>query len=233
MIETDEKIYRQASATMKQFDMLRDGDRVLIGLSGGKDSLVLTEVLARRQKIYKPRIEVTACHVSVENVPYQSDTAYLAEFCRAQGVRFVHRTTSFEPDRKEGRSPCWLCSWSRRKTLFRTAEELGCNRLALGHHMDDIAETALMNITFTGRFESMPPVIEMERYPLTIIRPLCRIRERQTALMAEERGYHKQVRLCPHEHETNREEAHRLLERMERLNPEAANSIFSALGFRD
>lgn len=231
MMDTAEKIYRTASATMKQHDMLRDGDHVLIGLSGGKDSLALTEVLARRQRIYKPQIRVTACHITVENVPYQSDIDYLADFCREIGVEFIHRQTGFEPDRKEGRSPCWLCSWSRRKTLFRTAGEIGCNRLALGHHMDDIAETALMNITFTGRFESMPPVVELERYPLTIIRPLCRIREQQTALLALEHGYRKQTKLCPHEHETNREQAHRLLQRMESLNPEAANSILAALGY--
>ena len=106
-----QRLQRMANKAMKDYAMLADGDRIMIGLSGGKDSLALVEVLAARQKIFKPKIEVIACHVSVDNVPYQSDIEYLKSFCEARDVKFIHKTTSFDEDTKDGRGPCFLCAW--------------------------------------------------------------------------------------------------------------------------
>jgi len=224
-----DKIQRTANSSMKRWQMTEDNDRILIGLSGGKDSLALVEVLAERQKIFVPRIEIIACHVSIANVPYQSDIEYLKEFCESRGVRFIHETTSFEEDTKQNRSKCWLCSWSRRKMLFKVAEREQCNKLALGHHMDDIVETLLMNEIFTGRFESMMPVMQMEKFPLVVIRPLCEVRENLLVDLAAEHEYIKQVKNCPYEQEGNRPKIRALLRQMTDLNPEAYESFFSAL----
>ena len=161
-----QRLQRMANKAMKDYAMLTDGDRIMIGLSGGKDSLALVEVLAARQKIFKPKIEVIACHVSVDNVPYQSDIEYLKSFCEARGVKFIHKTTSFDEDTKDGRGPCFLCAWNRRKTLFKAAEEFGCTKLALGHHKDDILETLLMNQIFQGAYATMPPVLKMAKFDI-------------------------------------------------------------------
>lgn len=224
-----DKIQHTSNASMKRWQMTTDNDRILIGLSGGKDSLALVEILAERQKIFVPRIEIIACHVSTSNVPYQSDIPYLRDFCESRNVRFIQEVTSFEEDTKQNRSKCWLCSWSRRKALFRVAEREQCNKLALGHHMDDIVETLLMNEIFTGRFESIAPVMQMEKFPLTVIRPLCELREHQIAQLAIAHNYQRQIKNCPYEQEGNRPKVKALLNQMTQLNPEAYESLFSAL----
>jgi len=224
-----DKIQRTANSSMKRWQMTEENDHILVGLSGGKDSLALVEILAERQKIFVPHIKVTACHISISNVPYQSDIDYLREFCESLGMRFIHEVTSFEEDTKQNRSKCWLCSWSRRKMLFKVAEREQCNKLALGHHMDDIVETLLMNEIFTGRFESIEPVMQMEKFPLTVIRPLCEVREHFLSALAEEHGYKKQIKNCPYEQEGNRPKIRALLRQMTELNPEAYESLFSAL----
>ena len=224
-----DKVLKLANKAMKEYEMLVDGDRVMIGLSGGKDSLALVEVLAARQKIFKPKIEVLACHVSVENVPYQSDLDYLREFCESRGVKFVHKTTCFEEDTKDGRGPCFLCAWNRRKTLFKAAEECGCTKLALGHHKDDILETLLMNQIFQGAYATMPPVLRMAKFEMTIIRPLALVREVEIEALAVEHEYRKQIKNCPHEKVSNRPQVREILKRMEELNPNAASSLWGAM----
>lgn len=224
-----DKVLKLANKAMKEYEMLTDGDRVMIGLSGGKDSLALVEVLAARQKIFKPKIEVLACHVSVENVPYQSDLDYLREFCESRGVKFVHKTTSFDEDTKDGRGPCFLCAWNRRKTLFKAAEEFGCTKLALGHHKDDILETLLMNQIFQGAYATMPPVLRMAKFEMTIIRPLALVRESEIEALATEHEYRKQIKNCPHEKVSNRPQVREILKRMEELNPNAASSLWGAM----
>lgn len=93
------------------------------------------------------------------------------------GIPLYIRTGKFETDRNPKRTPCFLCAWNRRKILFNLAQEIGCNKIALGHHQDDILHTALMNLTFSGSFSTMPACLEMEKFPITIIRPLCRVKE--------------------------------------------------------
>ena len=124
---------------------------------------------------------------------------------------------------------CFLCSWQRRKQLFNLAQELGCKKIALGHHQDDMIHTALMNLTFQGHFSSMPPSLKMEKMPLTIIRPLCLCEEADIMEYAAQQGYQKQLKQCPYEHDTNRTSVQGLLERMQQLNPEARHSIWNAL----
>ena len=222
-------IQRKVNAALKHYGLIADGDRILIGLSGGKDSLALVEFLGERAKIYRPRFSVVAAHIAVDNVPYQSDLAYLEQFCAAHDVKFIHRTTHFDASTDERQSHCFLCSWHRRKALFSLAEELGCNKIALGHHRDDMLETLLMNQIFQGAFGSMPPLLRMDKFDMTIIRPLADVREAELQRLAEERGYHKQVKNCPYEHESHRSDVRRLLEQMERLNPNAASSLWNSM----
>lgn len=229
MPDTFTNICRTAGKAMKLYGMLEDGDRVMIGLSGGKDSLALVEVLAARQRIFKPRITVLACHVSVDNVPYQADIEYLSRFCSDRGVEFIHAHTSFDPDTKDGRGPCFLCSWSRRKVLFRKAEEFGCRKIALGHHKDDIVETLMLNQIFQGSYSTMPPVMKMDKFDMTIIRPLALVREAELKTLAGEHDYRRQVKNCPHETASNRTDIRRLIAEIEQLNPDAVSSVFNAM----
>ena len=221
---------------MATYHLIEDDDRILVGLSGGKDSLLLLELLAKRAKILHPRFEVEALHVRMENIHYETDTSYLQAFCDDLGVRLHVRTTRFEMgspadarDARRQKQPCFLCSWMRRKEIFNLAQELGCNKIALGHHQDDILHTALMNLCFQSRFASMPARLKMRKMPLTIIRPLCMIDERDIKAYAELQGYQKQQKLCPYESVSHRTDIKHLYEEMERISPEVRYSIWGAL----
>ena len=223
---------------MATYHLIEDDDRILVGLSGGKDSLLLTELLANRAKIDHPRFSVEALHVRMENIQYETDTSYLQQFCDEQGVKLHLRTTRFEigeetvndaRDTRRQKQPCFLCSWMRRKEMFNLAQELGCNKIALGHHQDDMLHTALMNLTFQGRFDTMPARLKMRKMPLTIIRPLCLIEEADIKAYAEMKGYQKQKKICPYETDSHRTDIKRLYDEIEQMNPEARYSIWRAL----
>jgi tRNA(Ile)-lysidine synthase TilS/MesJ len=226
---------------MATYHLIEDDDRILVGLSGGKDSLLLLELLAKRAKILHPRFSVEALHVRMENIHYETDTSYLKGFCDALGVPLHVKTTHFEvldessmfniqsSIKRKQKQPCFLCSWNRRKEMFNLAQELGCNKIALGHHQDDILHTALMNLCFQSRFATMPARLKMRKMPLTIIRPLCMIQEQDIKAYAELQGYQKQQKLCPYETDSHRSDIKRLYKEMERISPEARYSIWGAL----
>jgi len=211
------------------YRLIEDGDHILIGLSGGKDSLALTELLGKRAQIYKPRFKVTALHVRVKERDYATDLSYLQSFCDEHKVPFVVRDVEIVGGDSNETNPCFLCSWYRRKALFDAAQKLGCNKIALGHHRDDLIETLLMNLIFQGAVATMPPILQMDKMPLQIIRPLCLIDEADLIAYAKEKGYHKQAKLCPFEHVSSREKVKGLLTQIKALNPEAADTIFAAM----
>ncbi len=246
MIKTQEQIAleKQRERLTKRFHkacadygLIADGDHILIGLSGGKDSLLLTELLGRRAQIYVPRFKVTALHVRVRERDYHTDLSYLQSFCDEAKVPLLVRDVSIPdtpPQKENGKTreidnPCFLCSWFRRKELFNVAQEIGCNKIAFGHHRDDIAQTLLMNLIFQGAFATMPPMLQMDKMPLRLIRPLCLIDEADIISYAAMRGYRKQTKLCPFEHVSSREKVKTLLDQIKALNPEALDSIYGAL----
>lgn len=229
----EEKIIRRIEKRfgrgLVEYGLIEDGDKILVGLSGGKDSLALVELLAKRARIYKPRFSVVVAHVVMKNIPYQSDTAYLKEYVESWGLPFVLYETEFDASTDTRKSPCFLCSWNRRKALFTIAREYGCNKIALGHHMDDILETLLMNITFQGAFSSMPPSLVMKKFDMTIIRPMCLVHESDLTALAQLRGYRKQVKNCPYEEQSHRSDMKEVMRRLEAMNPEARYSLWGSM----
>lgn len=218
--------YRKAA---KEFRLIEDGDNILVALSGGKDSLFLVELLGRQQKISKPHITVHAIHVRMDNIKYESDTEYLETFAANHGVKLHVVTTGFDMATDNRKSPCFLCSWNRRKQIFLKAQELGCNKIALGHHQDDIIHTALMNQIFQGHFSTMPARLKMKKMPITIIRPLCMEEEADILRYSQLKGYEKQKKLCPYETDSHRSSVAGLFKEIERMAPEARFSMWNAL----
>lgn len=223
------RIENKFHKAIKQYQLIEDGDYVLVGLSGGKDSLLLTELLAKRSRIFSPRFKVCAVHVRMENISYESDTKYLEEFCSRLNVELHVLTTCFEEKPGQSKQPCFLCSWNRRKQMFRLAQKLGCNKIALGHHQDDIIHTALMNIVFEGSFSSMPVKLKLDKMPITIIRPLALVQEADISEYAAEQHYEKQKKQCPYEHDTRRQQVRNIFNTIEQINPEARYSIWHAM----
>lgn len=232
-----EQLTRRFHKACADYSLIEDGDHILIGLSGGKDSLLLTELLGRRAKIYKPRFQVTALHVRVKERDYRTDLSYLESFCQEAGVPLLVRDTEIGEAPKSPitnqkskiENECFLCSWYRRKTLFNVAQELGCNKIAFGHHRDDVIETLLMNLIYQGTFATMPPILQLDKMPIRIIRPLCLIDEADIKAYAQQQGYQKQNKLCPFEHVSSREKVKGLLAQIKALNPEAVDSMYGAL----
>ena len=212
-----------------KYRLIDDDDKILVGLSGGKDSLALLELLAKRSRILKPKFSVVAVHISMSNIPYQADLEYLRAYAEGLGVPFIHYETSFDPSTDTRKSPCFLCSWNRRKALFTVAKEHGCNKIALGHHMDDILETLLMNLTFQGAFSTMPPRLVMNKFDMTIIRPMCLVHESDLEELALVRGFRKQIKNCPYETQSNRTDMKGVLKQLEALNPEARYSLWGSM----
>ena len=223
------KIERRFNKALKDYRMLTDGDKILVALSGGKDSLALLEMMAARSRIFKPKISIVAAHIRLRNIEYLSDAKVLDDFCKRNGVEFHLVEDEFDASTDKRKSPCFLCSWNRRKALFTLAQQLGCNKLALGHNMDDFLETMLMNITFQGAFSAMAPCMQMKKFPLTVIRPLCLVNEEDIASLATIAEYPQHVKRCPYERDSNREQMKQLLGHLEKLNPEARYNLWGSM----
>ena len=223
------RIQQRFHKACADYALIEEGDRILVGVSGGKDSLALMELMGNRAKILKPHFEVEAVHVKMTNIPYSVDEAYLTAQAERVGVRMHVCETQFDASTDKRHTPCFLCSWNRRKAMFEKAKELGCNKIALGHHMDDILVTLLMNMTFQGAYGTMPPKLKMDKFDMTVIRPLCRVGEEDLARMAEIRGYMAPKKQCPYEDASHRNAMKRILGELEKMNPEARYNMWGAM----
>ena len=242
------RLFRKACA---DYSLLEDGDRVLVALSGGKDSLMLVKLMGQQQRILKPRIEVEAVHVIMDNIPYETDRTYIQKFCEDEGVKLTilhssfarngaeaptKRETSFRYEtqseiatKTKQKTKCFLCSWNRRKAIFTYAKEHGFTKVALGHHQDDILTTLLMNMIYEGSIQTMPPKLKMEHYPIEIIRPLCLVPEAMIKDEAQNQGFEKQKTPCPYDRVTKRKEVNDLFHQLEDMNPEARYSLWHSM----
>ncbi len=214
---------------IKEFNLIARDDYLLVGLSGGKDSLALLHLLGEYRRHARHPFRLAALHVRTKGVDYRTDTDYLREMAECSGATFHLRTIAFEPDRDERRTPCFLCSWNRRKALFELAQELGCNKIALGHHQDDILHTALMNLSFNGSFSTMPVSLQMRKMPLHIIRPLCLENEADLRYWAALHDYRPLEKICPHDTASSRTEIKSVLTAFEQLTPDFRQNLWHAL----
>ncbi|MBR2863591.1 MAG: adenine nucleotide alpha hydrolase family protein [Bacteroidaceae bacterium] len=214
---------------IKDFSLIENNDHLLIGLSGGKDSLALLQLLGEYKRRSPLQFGLTAVHVRMQGIEYHSSAEYLERFSEDNGAKFVLQTAEWTADRQANRTPCFLCSWNRRKQLFETAKRLGCNKIALGHHQDDILHTALMNLSFSGSFSTMPVKMQMRKFAMQIIRPLCYEHEEDLLAWAEQMQYVPQTKTCPYEHSSTRSDMSRLFQQMQMGNPEFRYSLWRAL----
>lgn len=214
---------------VKEFGLVAPSDSILIGLSGGKDSLALLDLMGDMLRRSNNGFTLHALHVRMAGVDYQTDSSYLREQCERNHIAYHERLVEFDADRNDKRTPCFLCSWNRRKTLFEVAQELGCNKIALGHHQDDILHTALMNLSYSGSFSTMPCRLHMRKMPIAIIRPLCLVKETLLKEWAIEAEYQPLVKVCPHDKASKRTEIANLFEQLEKQNPEFRGNLWNAL----
>lgn len=223
----EKKLSKLYFTAIQDYGLVKDGDKILVGLSGGKDSLILLRMLAKSLAFPKLDIEVIAVHVSMNNIDYGVDMDFLQNLCGGYNIPFIHKVCSFEPSDKK--DVCFLCSWTRRKAMFEIAKEHDCNKIALGHHKDDILETLLMNMMFQGSISTIPPSLSMDKFSQTLIRPLCLMEEKDIIVWAEVAKLTKPVKLCPYEKQSKRVEARKLLEQMAKLSPGVKSNLWNSM----
>jgi len=224
-----DKICKKVGKTIYDFNLIDNEDRVLVGLSGGKDSMILLEALADRKKHIPVSFELYAIHVSAINVGYKVDTDYLVGFCNELNVKLFLEETEVDFTRKPEKQPCFICSWARRKKIFEKAKEINCNKIALGHHFDDAIKTMLMNMIYHGSYSSLPQKLSMFGGHTSLIRPLLMVPEKELALYASLREFKEHEKSCPYEDSTKRYDMENLLEFLEKLNKDARKNLFRSM----
>ncbi len=212
------------------YGMIADGDKIAIGVSGGKDSLALLEVLAEMRRFYPKKYDV--CAITIDMGFEGSDFSDVAELCRRIKVEYKVVKTEIARiifDVRRESNPCSLCAKMRRGSLHAAAQELGCNKVALGHHYDDAIETFMMNLFFEGRLGCFSPVSYLSNRKITLIRPMIYAQEKDVGYFSRKRALPVVTSLCPEDHATERENMKRLLSELERQNKGLKHRIFTAL----
>jgi tRNA 2-thiocytidine biosynthesis protein TtcA len=226
------ELTRELGRCIGDFSLIADGDRVMVCLSGGKDSYTLLDLLERARKRAPIRFELVAVHLDQGHPGY--DGAPLRRWLEERG--FPHHIVSedtysiVKANVPEGKTTCSLCSRLRRGVLYNVAEELGCTKIALGHHRDDAIETLMLNLMFTGSLGSMPPKLVTEDGRNVVIRPLLYCAEDTIAAYAQERAFPiLPCDLCGSQENLKRKEVKRLLAELESRFPRLRQSMLAAL----
>lgn len=223
------KVAKKMGKAIIDFELIEEGDRIMVGVSGGKDSLVLLELLALRRKFKKQNFDVVAVHINVLELPYKVDREFLEEFCRNLDVPLVYRDINVDFERPSKKPACFRCSWHRRTTLFKMTDEFDCNKLALGHHMDDAIETLLMNMMYQGAVCSMPAKLSMFDGKIILIRPLILLKDQEMKEYSRIRKFVLEKEFCPHENVTKRKETAKLIEQFAGDDARIRTNMFRAM----
>jgi tRNA 2-thiocytidine biosynthesis protein TtcA len=223
-------ISKKVGLAINRFKMIEEGDRVLVGVSGGKDSLTLLRVLQERKKWVPIDYTVKAVHVTTDyEIKPKVRKDLLKKYFEELGCDYVFKDIKIAEKNKLGKQDCFWCSWNRRRALFETAAEEGFTKVALGHHKDDIAETVLMNMVYNGELSGMNPVQELFSGKIIIIRPLVLLEEKDTSRYAEKTGLPVIRSKCPRNADSKRAAVKTMIGELARNNPEIKDNILRSL----
>ncbi len=216
--------------TLDKYNLIEDGDRIAVGVSGGKDSLALLYALHHLQRFYPSKYEL--CAITVDLGLGNMDLEPVRELCREFGVPYTVIPTEIGKvlfDIRKESNPCSLCAKMRKGALNETAKELGCNKIAYAHHRDDVIETMLMSLFYEGRFYSFSPHTYLDRMDLTVIRPFLFVTE------ADIVGFKNKYQLpvcknpCPMDGYTKRQYIKDLIKELQKDNPHLKDCMFHAI----
>lgn len=219
---------KKAGKAIWDYKMLKEGDKVIVGVSGGKDSLCLLKILKERIKFVPIRFEIIACFVDMGFSWINKDI--LVKHFEEESVPYMIVPA---PDQWKGEgegSGCFWCSWNRRKALFDLAREISATKIAFAHHMDDIIETMLLNLFFQGEIGTMQPCQEMFDGELSIIRPLAYVEEKDLIHLAKTLELPVISSQCPHGETSKRKLVKGVIDELYGHNKNVKKNIFRSLG---
>lgn len=209
-----QKLLSRVRAAVEKYDMIEEGDRIAVGVSGGKDSLALLCALSELRIFFPKKYELVALTLDMGfdlspsiGAP-KNDHAEVRELCRRLGVEYVVKPSEIAKiifDIRKEQNPCSLCARMRRGSLVDAAKEIGCNKLALGHHFNDAAETMMLNLFFEGRVGCFSPVTHMDRSGMYLIRPFVMTEEKMIKSFARKAALPVEESPCPANGNTQRE----------------------------
>lgn len=214
LTKTGNYISNRIGKAIADYNLIEDKDRILIAVSGGKDSMTLVRMLNERRKWAPVKYDIIAMHVETDHrCGGCVHKKVLTEFFKENGVKYHFDKIKVLDEKKK--TTCFWCAWNRRKSLFLAADKFKCNKVALGHHKDDIVETLLLNLFYHGEFAAMNPRQELFRGKITIIRPLCYVEEDVIKKFAKESEFPSQICRCPNADMSKRRKMKNLIKDIE------------------
>jgi len=223
------KFRKKTGAALYQYSLIQPNDKVLVAISGGRDSLVLLETLYQKRKHLPFHFDIIAININVTNVPNTVETSKMKAFCDSMDIPLIIKDVSFEEMDDKKKQICFLCSWTRRKAIFKMAGEMDINKLAFGHHMDDALETLLMNMTYHGKISSIPAKFSMRKGDFDIIRPLITVSSKEIKAYADAIGVVNMEGTCPNEKTNNRDEFRKVVEQLSDMHKLAKINLFNSM----